>query len=324
MPAQGSAHHDADATVTSEPSPPVGLVGVGLMGEALATRLLAAGRCVVGFDIDPARTARLAGLGGEAAASAADLARRCDPIVLALFDTGQVETAVERELLPALGEASGKTVVCVSTCDPGRLAALAARLAGRGLAFVEAPVSGTSAQVRQGQGVGLIGGDRGAAARVAPVLEAMFAGTFHVGEIGDGNRAKLAVNLILGLNRLAVAEGLVFAERLGLDPATFLAIARGSAAASQVMDTKGEKMVTRDFAPEGRVRQTLKDARLILEEAARAGQALPLLEVHAEVLQACVEAGEADRDNSIVIEEIRRRGASAMASDPQGLTPNSA
>ena len=193
--------------------------------------------------------------------------------MLALFDTGQVEAVVEQELLPALGERSGKVLVCVSTCDPGRIAALGARIAERGLTFVEAPVSGTSEQVRRGQGVGLIGGDRKAAERVAPVLQALFPSTFHVGRIGDGNRAKLAVNLILGLNRLALAEGLVFAGRLGLDPATFLAIARGSAAYAQVMDTKGPKMVERDFAPQGRVRQTLKDVHLMLGEAAAAGQA---------------------------------------------------
>jgi 3-hydroxyisobutyrate dehydrogenase-like beta-hydroxyacid dehydrogenase len=296
-----------ESAAMSEPAPPVGLVGVGLMGEALAVRLIGAGVRVTGFDIDPAGTARLAGLGGEAAASLSDLARRCDPIVLALFDTAQVEAVVEEGLLPTLGEASGKLLICVSTCDPSRIAALAARIAGHGLGFLEAPVSGTSGQVRRGEGVGLIGGDRAAAARVAPLLEAMFPISFHVGGVGDGNRAKLAVNLILGLNRLALAEGLVCAERLGLDPATFLAVARGSAAWSQVMDTKGAKMVARDFAPEGRVRQTLKDARLMLEAVAAAGQALPLLQVHAEVLEACVKAGEGDRDNSIVIEEIRRR-----------------
>lgn len=289
-------------------APPVGLVGVGLMGEALAVRLIAAGLPVLGFDIDPARTERLAALGGEAAASGGDLARRGEPIVLALFDTDQVESVVERELLPALGESSGKVLICVSTCDPGRIAALGARIAGRGLTLVEAPVSGTSEQVRRGEGVGLIGGDVAVAARVAPVLNALLPSTFHVGRVGDGNRAKLAVNLILGLNRLALAEGLVFAERLGLDAATFLAIARGSAAYSQVMDSKGPKMVARDFVPEGRVRQTLKDVHLMLGEARATGQALPLLAAHAEVLEACVRAGEADRDNSIVIKEIRRRG----------------
>jgi 2-hydroxy-3-oxopropionate reductase len=308
MPAQGGADHDKESAVMSEPSPPVGLVGVGLMGEALAVRLVAAGLPVLGFDIDPGKTARLATLGGEAAASIADLARRSDPLVLALFDTGQVEAVVEQELMPALGESSGKVLLCVSTCDPNRIAALGARIAGRGLTLIEVPVSGTSEQVRRGQGVGLIGGDPAAAARVAPILQALFPSSFHVGRIGDGNRAKLAVNLILGLNRLALAEGLVFAERLGLDPATFLSIARGSAACSQVMDTKGPKMVARDFAPQGRVRQTLKDVHLMLDEAGAAGQSLPLLQVNAEVLEACVRAGEGDRDNSIVIEEIRRRG----------------
>jgi 3-hydroxyisobutyrate dehydrogenase-like beta-hydroxyacid dehydrogenase len=139
------------------------------------------------------------------------------------------------------------------------------------------------------------------------VLDAVFAARFHIGRVGDGGRAKLAVNLVLGLNRLALAEGLVFAGRLGLDPAAFLDVARKSAAYSQVMDTKGAKMVRGDFAPEGRVRQTLKDVHLMLEQARAAGQRLPLLEVHEDVLAACVRHGEEDMDNSRVIEEIRRR-----------------
>ena len=113
----------------------------------------------------------------------------------------------------------------------------------------------------------------------------------------------------LGLNRLALAEGLVFAERLGLDAAEFLNVARGSASYSQVMETKGPKMVQGDFSPEGRVRQTLKDVRLMLDQAAAAVQKLPMLEVHADVLEACVRAGEADLDNSAVIREVRRRGS---------------
>jgi 2-hydroxy-3-oxopropionate reductase len=288
-------------------SVPVGLVGVGLMGEALALRLHGAGFPVVGFDIDAARRARLAALGCAVATSVAEVARRCDPIALAVFDTGQVEAVLEGELLPALGDGSGKVVLCTSTCDPDRIAALGARVAARGLEFLEVPVSGTSEQVKRGEGVGLIGGDAHVVARIEPVLRALFPRRFHVGRTGDGGRAKLAVNLILGLNRVALAEGLVFATRLGLDAAAFLEVARGSAAYSQVMDTKGAKMVARDFAPEGRLRQTLKDARLMLEQARAVGQRLPLLEVHADVLEACVGAGEGDRDNSIVVEEIRRR-----------------
>jgi 3-hydroxyisobutyrate dehydrogenase-like beta-hydroxyacid dehydrogenase len=289
-----------------EPAP-VGLIGVGLLGQALAHRLRAAGFEVVGFDVDSAKSAKLAELGGRPAGSVADLARRCDPIVLAVFSTDQVETVVEGQLLPALGEGAGKVVLCASTCDPDRIAALGWRVASRGLRLLETPVSGASGQVSRGEGVGLIGGDPQVASAVEPVLRAMFPTYFHIGKVGDGGRAKLAVNLILGLNRLAMAEGLTFAERLGLDPAAFLEVVRRSAAYSQVMDVKGAKMTRGEFTPEGRVTQHLKDVHLMLEQAERAKQRLPLLEVHADVLEACVRQGEGDLDNSAVIKEIRRR-----------------
>ena len=161
--------------------------------------------------------------------------------------------------------------------------------------------------MRQGDGVGLIGGDPKTAEDVKPVLDALFPRRFHIGKIGDGGRAKLAVNLILGLNRMALAEGLTFAERMGLDPKAFLEVAKGAASYSQVMETKGEKMRSRDFAPEGRVKQTLKDVHMMLDQGEKLGQELPMLKVHCDVLEACVRAGEAERDNSIIVEEIRRR-----------------
>jgi 3-hydroxyisobutyrate dehydrogenase len=272
------------------------------MGEVYARRLMAARFSVIGFDVDPAKNQRLVQIGGRAG-SLADIARDCNPIVIAVFNTDQVEDVVEHALLPA---ASGKIVLCTSTCDPDRIAALAARVGDR-LRFLETPVSGASEQVRQGDGVGLIGGDEKIAADAAPVLDALFPKRFHIGEAGDGGRAKLAVNHILALNRLALAEGLVCAARLGLDPAAFLKVARNSAAASQIMDSKGAKMINGDFAPEGRVRQSLKDTHLILDQARKVGQRLPLLEVYADVLEACMRHGEGEEDNSIVIKEIRRR-----------------
>jgi 3-hydroxyisobutyrate dehydrogenase-like beta-hydroxyacid dehydrogenase len=285
----------------------VGLIGIGLMGQVFARRLIDAGFAVRGFDVDPAKRAQIVAMGGENAESIADIAKSCQPIILAVFNTDQVEAVVEKELLPALGDGSGNIVLCTSTCDPDRIASLGARAASRGLQFLETPVSGTSEQVRRGEGVGLIGGDRAAAATVAPILDALFPNRFHIGMVGDGGRAKLAINLILGVNRLALAEGLVFAERLGLDPAAFFDVARKSAAYSQVMETKGPKMLRGDYAPEGRARQTLKDAQLMLEQAKSKRQRLPLLEIHADVLEACVRNGDGDLDNSVIIEEVRRR-----------------
>jgi 3-hydroxyisobutyrate dehydrogenase-like beta-hydroxyacid dehydrogenase len=285
----------------------IGVVGLGLLGAALAHRLLQAGYAVVGFDLEPAKTAALATHGGEPMPSLSALASNCEIAVLAVFSTDQVEAVVENELLPAWGDRTGRIVLCASTCDPDRLAELALRCAARGLALLETPVSGSSSQVGRGEGVGLLGGDGEMINRCEPILRALFSRYFHVGKVGDGGRAKLAVNLILGLNRLALAEGLVFAERLGLNLDAFLKIARACACYSQVMDIKGTKMLHADFTAAGRVSQHLKDVHLMLEQAQRTKQLLPLLEAHADVLEACVRHGEGELDNSAVIEEIRRR-----------------
>ncbi len=281
---------------------PVGIIGLGLMGQVYSCRLIAAGFGVVGYDVDAAKMKRIAELGARSG-SLADIARDCEPIVLAVFNTDQVEDVVEHTLLAA---AAGKIVLCTSTCDPDRIAALGVRVQGK-LRFLETPVSGTSEQVRDGDGVGLIGGDETIAADAKPVLDVLFPKRFHIGKVGDGGRTKLAVNLILGLNRMALAEGMVFAERVGLDLSAFLKVARASAAYSQVMDTKGPKMIAGDFTPQGYVKQHLKDVHLMRDQAQKIGQKLPLLEVHADALEACVRHGEGEADNCIIIEEIRRR-----------------
>jgi len=224
-----------------------------------------------------------------------------------VFNTDQVEDVVERELLPALGPASGKVLLCASTCDPDRIAALARRVAPQGLHLLDTPISGTSEQVRQGRGVALVGGDATKVAEVADVLGAVFPSYFHMGPAGNAGRTKLAINLILGLNRLALAEGLVFAERMGLAPDAFLAVARESAAYSQIMDIKGKKMLSGDFSPQGYIAQSLKDFSLMLEQARRLKQRLPLGETYKALMDGCIAHGEGELDNSAVIKEIRRR-----------------
>ena len=140
-------------------SAPVAIIGLGLMGEVYAQRLIDAKIPVSGFDIDPARSARLAEIGGNPASSIAELAGTARCIIVAVFNAEQVEDVVERQLLAALGDGSGKIVLCMSTCDPDRVAALADRMIPRGIRYLDAPVSGTSDQVRRGDGVALIGGD---------------------------------------------------------------------------------------------------------------------------------------------------------------------
>jgi 2-hydroxy-3-oxopropionate reductase len=296
---------------------PIGILGLGLMGEVYARRLINAGHTVVGYDVDAARGERLAVIGGKAVGSIADVAQACDTIILAVYSTEQCEEVTDA-ILAACGDGSNVVVLCTSTVDPDRIAALGARVIPRGLRFLETPVSGTSEQVRRGESVGLIGGDRAVMEEVDDLLAILFPRRFHVGKIGNGGRTKLSINLILGLNRAALAEGLVFARRLGLDLAAFLPVARESAAYSQIMDVKGERMLKGEFAPEGRVRQTLKDVHLMLQQAEQHGQVLPLLSVNCDLLESCVRAGEGDYDNSAVIREIdrRRTGNAAKAKTP--------
>lgn len=287
-----------------------GVVGTGLMGRACAARLLAAGYEVAGFDPAVEALSKFAAAGGRAASCLEELVRSCRHIVLAVFDTAQVEDVIEgpRGILAALPpEAPPRVVVCVSTCDPDRIAALAARLPASRVRFVECPISGTSEQTTRGEGLGLIGGEQGAVDEAGPLLDAICPHRHYLGAAGNGSRAKLAINLILGINRAALAEGLVFAERMGLDPAAFLAVARESAAYSRIMDVKGGKMVKGDFTPHGRIVQTQKDFTLMLERAVLLKQELPLAKTYAELMKGCIAAGEGELDNSAVIREIRRR-----------------
>ena len=290
---------------------PIGLVGAGLMGTAITKRLLDAGFDVLAYDVDAAKRAAIAERGARIADSVHELASGCEIIVLAVFSTEQVEQVVEGpgSILGAIPpHPADRIVACTSTCDPDRLAALAKRVAQSGLHLLEVPISGTSRQVAQGDGVGLIGGDAHIAERAKAVLDAVCPRRRQVGPVGDGSRAKLAVNLILGLNRAALAEGLVFAEKLGLDRVAFLEVAKGSAAYSQVMDVKGALFAKREYRqPQSRVDQSLKDFKLMLEQAAARGQQLPFASVYARMLDDCVAHGEAECDNAAIAEAIGRQ-----------------
>lgn len=282
----------------------MGVAGLGLIGTAVSRRLLAAGIAVRGIDLDPAKITALEALGGERASAARDLLG-ADAIILAVFDTAQVEDAIA-SMLPSPRRQS---MVSVSTCDPRRIAALAARADAGGVSLIEMPLSGSSAQLAAGEALGLVAGDGAAVAAIEDILATICPRRCVLPRVGDGARAKLAINLILGLNRAALAEGLVFAERLGLDLAAFLPIARASAAYSQVMDVKGAKMLAGDFAPQGRIVQSAKDFALIQQEAARLGGALPLAALYCELMAGCIRAGQGHADNASVIDEIRRRAA---------------
>jgi len=280
---------------------PVGIFGLGLIGTALAGRLYRAGFPVLGHDPDPERALGVSEVGGLSV-TAQDVWSA--PIVLsAVFDTAQLAAIIAEA--PA---GTGALLASMSTCDPDEMAPLAASAAEKDIALVEACISGTSKQFGAGEATLLLGGADDALDRLEPLLPALAARHFRMGAIGNGNRAKLAINLILGLNRAALAEGLVFAEAVGLDPAAFLDVAQSSAAASAVMGQKGAAMVRRDFTPLGRIAQSHKDFSLINATAAGKGlAALPFASAYLAMMADGLAAGEGDLDNAAILNAILRR-----------------
>jgi 3-hydroxyisobutyrate dehydrogenase-like beta-hydroxyacid dehydrogenase len=293
------------------PNAPVGIIGLGLMGIALCERLIEAKRPVLGFDLDPARCDALKAIGGATAASVRELTGRSRTIVIAVYSGKQVE-AVFDELVTGAGSAA-PVVICTTTCAPDEILCVAARAAGSNIPFIEALISGTSAELRHGSATALVAGETGAIEAAAGVLDILCPRRVYVGAIGDASRTKLAINLILQSNRAALAEGIVFAERLGLDGRSFLAAARESAAYSRVMDSKGENMLARDYRPQSHISQTLKDAELILAEAARRDLRLPMTLTQAELLRTAIARVGPDSDSAAVIEAIRRPASSEVS-----------
>lgn len=267
---------------------PIGIVGMGLMGTALMRRLEAAGFASHGWDIDGSRCVN--------AAAAMDVFGQCDRVFLCLPNSEVVCNVLrEASLRP------GQIVIDTTTGDPGQVTALGAELARQGVHYIDATISGSSAQLLQGDVLVMAGSDAAVLEQCRDLFASFARETVHVGTCGNGARMKLVTNLVLGLNRAALAEGLVFAKQLELDGPRTLDILRRSGAYSRIMDTKGEKMLARDFTPQGKLCQHLKDIRLIL---ASSPIRLPLSETHRQLLEKAETLGFGEADNSAVIEAI--------------------
>jgi 3-hydroxyisobutyrate dehydrogenase-like beta-hydroxyacid dehydrogenase len=283
----------------------IGMIGLGLMGTALTERLLDAGWRVLVWNRTREKSASLLARGAEWCENPLGA---CDRIIISLYTSHVVEQTLDRM---QEGWRAGQIIVDTTTGEPAQTSALGERLAAQGVRYLDAPISGSSEQTRRGEATVMVGGERAAFEACHDLWPVLGQKVFHVGPCGSAARMKLVSNLVLGLNRAALAEGLAFAEAIGIAPAAALEVLVGSAAYSRQMDTKGRKMVDGDFAVQARLAQHLKDVRLILEAAASAGQELPLSDTHRRLLERAEAAGLGDLDNSAIIRAIRAgRGTS--------------
>jgi 3-hydroxyisobutyrate dehydrogenase-like beta-hydroxyacid dehydrogenase len=289
-------------------APVIGIIGLGLMGQAFGKRFQLSGFSTLGFDIDPERCAEFGT--ARTTSSVIELSEQCQTVVLCLFNSHQIRDVLYgAHGLLTIQREKPLNIICTSTCEPDEIIEIALQDKAHSMRFLEMPISGTSKQVADGDGLGLMGGDQGLTEALSSILDAMCQKRMYVGEIGSASKAKLAINLVLGLHRAALAEGLVFGSRIGLDPNILLNLLQNSAAASSVMKVKGPMMANRKFdEPQSRVDQSLKDFGLIQKLANAKNQPLPLASQYIELLQSCLDQGEGKQDNAIILEAIRRRG----------------
>jgi 2-hydroxy-3-oxopropionate reductase len=277
----------------------VGLMGIGLMGSALAERLLAEGWTVRGYDVDPTRLRWLADRGGVPAASGAEAAEGSDYVVTCLMTGDLVRQAVLGPYGAASAMQPGAALIDVTTCAPDESRRLAEDLSKRGIEMLDAPLSGSSSVARAGELLVLAGGPLPVFEQCKGLLET-FGRAIYVGESGAGSTAKLVTNLVLGLNRLALAEGLALGLRAGLQPEMLLEALQFGPAYSRVLDQKGPRMLSGQFEPEARLSQHLKDVLLIEQLGAELGAELPATVMHRRLLEAAVDRGLGELDNSAI------------------------
>lgn len=281
----------------------IAVIGVGLMGSSLARHLVAAGYPVTVHDTDPARVDALVALGARKTAAPEAIAAEADVIMLSLPSSHVVNDVVRNTLQLFERGRRGQILVDTSTPDPELSIALANALREKGIEMLDATVSGTSEMFAEKDAIFMVGGSEAAYRACEPMFAAAARSAYYMGPNGTGGNMKLVVNLVLSLNRMALAEGLTLAAKAGLDQAQALQVLQDSAAASRAMVQKGSRMVNRNFEkPASELSTSYKDARLILGLGAKLDCPLPLMSLYTQALASEISKGRRHLDPATIIQ----------------------
>ncbi len=284
----------------------VGFIGLGIMGRGMAHNLLKAGFAVTVWNRTAARMDALLQAGATAASSPADLARRCDVIFTCVSDTPDVEAVVLGEDGVLAGAQAGALVVDMSTISPEATRALAAKLAERGVYFLDAPVSGGSEGAARGTLSIMVGGEAEQVARAMPYFQAMGKTITHVGKVGDGQAVKLVNQILVVVTMLGVSEALLFAQASGLDLEKTLQAVAGGAAGSWMLSNRGTQAIARDFRPGFTIDLQQKDLRLVLEAADQRGVPAIATSLVFNLYRTLQQAGLGHEGNHALIKALER------------------
>lgn len=280
----------------------IGLVGLGLMGSGMARNLIAAGFPLVGHDIDGNKVEAIVKTGGKKVESPEQIPAQVDVIILSLPNSHVVNGVVNDSLRLFETGRKGLILIDTTTADPILSEELAERLREKGIEMLDVTLSGTSKMCAEREITLMAGGREEVFKECEEIFQALGKETSFMGKNGSGALTKLIVNLVLGLNRMVLAEGLALTKRLGMDQYRLLEVLKKSAAYSKAMDMKGSKMIEKDFLPpEGKLAFHLKDVQLILDLGKRCNFPLLLSSLHAQALASEVAKGRGEWDNADII-----------------------
>ncbi|HUE51826.1 MAG TPA: NAD(P)-dependent oxidoreductase [Terriglobales bacterium] len=291
----------------------IAFLGLGIMGRPMASNLVKAGHEVTVWN----RTAGKEVEGARVATSPAEAARGAEVVWMAVSDTKAVETVLFGAQGVQESLTAGMTIVDSSTISPSATSKFADRLRGRGVQYVDAPMTGSKVAAENGTLIFIVGGDEAAVEGLKPLFAAVGKQFFRMGETGKGQAAKLAMNLQIALIYEGFAEALTLATKLGVDPATLLPVIQASMVRSGVVDYKAPFVMKRDFSPNFPLRLMHKDIRLTLEAAKEVRVKLPALETVEEIYEMATEDGHQDLDYAATIALLEKwagvevKGASA-------------
>jgi 3-hydroxyisobutyrate dehydrogenase len=281
----------------------VGFVGLGIMGARMAANLARAGHEVAVYN----RTASKAEAwveqhGGRLAASPREAAEGAAAVITMVVDGPQVEQVLLGEAGAAHGAAPGTLFIDMSTIAPADARRIGAALAERGLAFVDAPVSGSAPKAEDGTLTIMAGGSDADVARARPFFEAMGEKILHVGELGQGQTVKVISNTVGATNCATLAQALVVGKAAGVDLPSLVDVLGASSGASYMVTLKAGPMLAHDYAPLFRLEHMLKDVGICLSETEAAGAPFPAAALARELYAAALGRGLADQDFCAVLE----------------------
>ena len=279
----------------------IGFIGLGIMGKPMCRNLMKNGHEMVVYNRSSASMEELAKEGAVMAKSPAELAAQCETIITMVPNSPNVRDVALSENGIIKGAKPGTVLIDMSSIDPTESRAIAAELATAGIEMMDAPVSGGEPKALDGTLSIMVGGKKELYDRYYDVLMCMGASAVYVGEIGAGNIAKLANQMIVAINIAAVGEALTMATKTGADPELVYQAIRGGLAGSTVLDAKAPMMMDRNFKPGFRIELHIKDLNNAIAAAHSSETAVPLTSQVMEMMQSLKADGYAKEDHSALV-----------------------